>query len=200
MSIAHLLEDFGDVIELASVSAPIASEEATEVLRLEAYEDGYKAGWDDAVGANQAEQMQVAADLAQNLRDMSFTYQEACTHVIGSLTNVFDAMFAQFLPELSRIAIAPKVAEELQKLPLNADDMRVVLSVAPDNIAIMKRLADRLKDIEVSVVEDRSLTAGQVQISFADGEMALDFDALLEELRDAIEAFNHSPQKEQRHV
>ena len=48
MSIAHLLEDFGET----HAHAPIAMDDVSlEDERLEAFEAGYQAGWDDAVKA-----------------------------------------------------------------------------------------------------------------------------------------------------
>lgn len=199
MSIAHLLEDFGSAIEVPVALANAASGDAGESMRLEAYEDGYKAGWDDAVGANQAEQMQVAADLAQNLRDMSFTYQEACTHISQSLHGVFDAMMSLFLPEVARIALAPKVAEELGKLPLSSDDMQLVLSVSPESKPVLERLRSHMSDQELTFEEDPSLTAGQVLLGFGDKEVAVDFDALLEEMRGALETFSFELKSEAAH-
>ncbi|MGX9355917.1 hypothetical protein ACS3SW_12405 [Roseobacteraceae bacterium S113] len=200
MTIAHLLEDFGKGLEAAFSEAGLSNnQEAQESVRLEAYEDGYKAGWDDAVGANQAEQMQVAADLAQNLRDMSFTYQEACTHVSKSLHGVFDAMMSLFLPEVARVALAPKVGEYLQSLPLNSDNMNVVLSVAPESKSVMARLVDMLPDIDCQILEDTALTAGQVVIGLGDGEVSIDFDALLQDMRATLEAFKYENQEEAAH-
>lgn len=200
MTIAHLLEEYGRNLGGAiRHDAVMPSADITETIRLEAYEDGYKAGWDDAVGANQAEQMQVAADLAQNIKDMSFTYQEACTEVSKSLRGVFDAMLSLFLPEVARVALAPKVAEELEKLPLNADSMRIVLSVAPESRPILERLTQDKNDDQLTLQEDTSLTGGQVIISFGENEVSVDFDALLEEMKNALEMFNYELNKEEKH-
>ncbi|MCH2163729.1 MAG: hypothetical protein MK098_03625 [Marinovum sp.] len=205
MSIAHLLEDFGpgaqtNIASPASSFRSVAADPDTaESIRLEAYEDGYKAGWDDAVGANTAEQMQVAADLAQNLRDMSFTYQEASAHISQSLHGVFDTMMDLFLPQIAKLALAPKVSEMLEGLPVGAEDMQVVLSVAPESQPVLKRLVEKSNHLDLQIEIDASLTGGQVVIGFADTEMSLDFDALLQDMRNALETYTRDTGKETAH-
>lgn len=192
MSIAHLLEEFGRVADFAVAAAAVtgmgASNEAIETARLDGYEDGYKAGWDDAIGANTAEQLQLSADLSQNLRDISFTYQEAVTHVTTTLHGVFDGMLTHFLPEAAQLALAPKVREVISALPLSSDNMHVTLSVSEANLHVMEKIVGKIDHAHVDLQEDRDLTAGQVAIRFDNQEVALDFDALLDELRVALAA------------
>lgn len=188
MSIAHLLEEFGRSAKPANegLALSMVSPDVIENARLEAYEEGYKAGWDDAIGANTAEKLQLSADLAQNLRDMAFTYQEAVAHVTRSLGEVFDGMLTHFLPKAARIALAPKVLEVIADLPLDADTMPLVIAVAEENLAIMEKVAVGTGLETVDVVEDPDLTAGQVALRFGKQEIAVDFDALLDDLRTAI--------------
>ena len=196
MTIAHLLEDFGRGLAAKFMDPTVPSAELTETMRLEAYEDGYKAGWDDAIDANQAEQMQVAADLAQNLRDLSFTYQEASAHVSKSLSGVLEGMMGHFLPETARLALAPKLVEEVKRLPIGAENMQIVLSAAPDNLSVLERVLGHIPDANVKLMQDGSLTGGQVVIGFEDSEVSIDFDALLDDMRAALAAFSPDTQKE----
>ena len=74
-----LLDRYND---FGSFSDPIlttdaASSDEQESVRLEAFEKGYQAGWDDSSIAHQTEREKVSSELAQNLQDMSFTYHEA---------------------------------------------------------------------------------------------------------------------------
>lgn len=188
MTIAHLLEEFGRGAENAVTGAALAavSQDALETARLEAYEEGYKAGWDDAIGASKSENLQISADLSQNLRDLGFTYHEAVAHVTRSLGAVFEEMLAHFLPEAARLALAPKVQELIAELPLQPDTMPLVIAVAQDNLAVMERVAAQADHDTVDVVADADLTAGQVSLRFGTQEVALDFDTLLAELRTAL--------------
>lgn len=190
MTIAHLLEEFGRGAEHAvtSLGLTTVSPDMVEAARLEAYEEGYKAGWDDAIGANTAEHLQLAADLSQNLRDMAFTYHEAVTHVTKALGGVFDGMLTHFLPEAAQLALAPKVQEVIAALPIQSNSMPLTIAVADDNLRIMEKVAEATDHEAIEVVADGDLTAGQVSLRFGPQEVALDFDALLEELRLALAA------------
>lgn len=196
MTIAHLLEDFAPGAHPFMWQSDVLDDDAAEIKRLEAYEEGYKAGWDDAVSANQSEQLQVAADLAQNLRDMSFTYQEACAHVTASLQTVFDEMMTHFLPRAARASLASKVREEIESLPLGADNMKVAVHVAPENLGIMQRLTEDFPDHPPKIVADETLTCGQAMIGFQDTELSIDFDALLAQIQEALEMVTHPIRKD----
>jgi flagellar assembly protein FliH len=190
MSIAHLLEEFGNGMdpEMGGVGLAMLSTDAVETARLEAYEEGYKAGWDDAIGANTSEKLQLSADLSQNLRDMAFTYQEAVAHVTRTLGGVFDGMLTHFLPEAAKLALAPKVLEVIAELPLQPDTMPLTIAVAEENLKIMQKVALAVEHESVDVIEDPDLTGGQVSLRFGPQEVAVDFDALLDELREALAA------------
>ena len=187
MSIAHLLEDFGVRFGLVrsqeALPVPI---EAREDLRLDAYEDGYKAGWDDAIEANQSEQNQIAADLAQNLRDISFTYQEASSHVNAALVPLFEQLTSSFLPELAKEAFWPRVAEELEQLAEHMSRAQFVLHVAPESRKVADAISGKMQGVTLTVKEDTTLTSGQVIIGADDGELSIDFDHLLEEAQAAL--------------
>jgi hypothetical protein len=55
--------------------------DAVEEAKVASFEQGYKAGWDDAVAAQSEDQTRIRADLARNLQSLSFTYQEARSHM-----------------------------------------------------------------------------------------------------------------------
>lgn len=55
---------------------------ALEEARLASYDSGYAAGWEDATAAQSGDQSRIRAELARNLQALSFTYQEARSHVL----------------------------------------------------------------------------------------------------------------------
>mgnify|MGYP003515970463 CR=1 FL=1 len=63
-----------------SQQVPSADQES----RLEAYEQGYRAGWEDAAAAHAEDQRRIRVDLARSLQALGFTYQEARAHVLKS--------------------------------------------------------------------------------------------------------------------
>jgi len=199
MTIAHLLEDLGHQgpDPIGGQMAPSDATDAIEAARLEAYEEGYKAGWDDAIGANTAEQLQLAADFSQNLRDLAFTYHEAVNHVTQTLGSILEGMLEHFLPEAARLALGPKVLETIADLPLSSETMPLGIAVAPENLRVMEKIVTQSDHKEIDVFTDKDLGPGQVFLRFGHQEVALDFDALLGDLRAALSAtFSRSDEEE----
>lgn len=58
---------------------------ALEEARLASYEQGFSAGWEDALAAQADDRKQLAADLAHTLQSLSFTYHEARAHILRGL-------------------------------------------------------------------------------------------------------------------
>ena len=63
----------------------LAEATAVEEAKVASFEQGYSAGWDDAVAAQQGDQGRIRADLARNLQSLSFTFQDARSHVLQSI-------------------------------------------------------------------------------------------------------------------
>ncbi|MGB7317237.1 MAG: hypothetical protein WBC85_04650, partial [Planktotalea sp.] len=80
---------------------------------LEGFEAGYKAGWDDAVAAQQGSQAHLSTVLAQNLEQAEFTLIEAQTEVLKSVKPVLNEITATLLPGLSSAALRALISEEI---------------------------------------------------------------------------------------
>ena len=65
---------------------------AIEEAKLAAYEQGYKAGWDDAAAAQSEDQTRIRVDLARNLQQLSFTHQEARAHILKAVEPLLEEM------------------------------------------------------------------------------------------------------------
>ncbi len=80
---------------------------AIEESKLASYEQGYKAGWDDAAAALAEDQTRIRADLARNLQQLSFTYQEARSHILKAVEPLLEEMVGRLLPDMARETLAP---------------------------------------------------------------------------------------------
>ena len=78
---------------------------ALEEARLASYEQGYTAGWEDAVAAQKDERSQMATELAHNLQLLNFTYHEARSHLLKGIEPLLLALVTQVLPETVRAGI-----------------------------------------------------------------------------------------------
>lgn len=195
MNIHELLEDFG---AKSKPGMSGQSEEDVEVRRLEAFEEGYQAGWDDSVEAHSKDRRQISTDLGQNLLDLSFTYNEAYAHLAKGLQPLLTDVVNKVLPEIMQASIGHRVVEELLKATRNAQTKsEVVVLTAAENLDAVEALLDQEFSFPLSVREDGALGPGQVQITFEDREIELNLDAMIADIRAAVEAFSHEIEKGQ---
>lgn len=197
MSITHLLEDFGGPRPQAVPTMPVPDEEELETRRLAAFEEGYQAGWDDAVQAHTKDKLRITSDLAQNLLDMSFTYNEAYTHLFRDLRPLLKDIVDKLLPRTMRGVVGPRIVEELQTAATGNLSSEAHILVNPDLVELVESLIEREDSFPVSVRGDARLAEGQAQLSLADREIEINLDETIAEISAALDAFTHDLQKEE---
>ncbi|TNF20184.1 MAG: ABC transporter ATP-binding protein [Rhodobacteraceae bacterium] len=197
MSILHLLEDFGGPRPQALSTVPVPDEEELETRRLAAFEEGYQAGWDDAVAAHTKEKLRITSDLAQNLLDMSFTYNEAYTHLFRDLRPLLKEIVDKLLPRTMGRVIGPRIIEELQRAATGNLSSEAHILVNPGVVDMVESLVKREESFPVSVRGDARLAEGQAQLSLPDREVEINLDEIIAEISAALDAFTHDLQKEE---
>ena len=110
MSVSHRYRNFGGA-KKPSGQQPESANELTEDLKLQAFEAGYQAGWDDASKAHADGKEKTSAEFAQNLLDMSFTYHEALAKLTVSLEPLMKKVVEKLLPETVRMALSAHILE-----------------------------------------------------------------------------------------
>ncbi len=195
MSISHLFEDFGGIS--APAPEPVAVvEEGNEDDMLESFEQGYKAGWDDAISAKSEEHASVSAALAGKLNDLSFTYHEAREAILADLAPTVEKAIMTVLPELARQAVGALAVEQLHQIVRENSQTPIVLSAAPDCYQPVIDVMPDDKQLPIEVVRDESLAEGQVRFEFAQRERLIDLSEVLEAVAGAMTAFTHETRKE----
>lgn len=196
MSVSHLLEDFG-------AYSRTGGGELTDVLieeeRLEAFEKGYQAGWDDSAAAQKDTARHVSADLAQNLKDLSFTYQEAYSGMLKGLRPLVEQMVEQLLPRLARETLAPRVGELIGDLIARHGRQPVRLVASPADISVLEDLVEGDDHLPVTVSGDPSMAEGQVRLRFGEvAEHEIDLADVLGSIGQAITAYFDSDTSDKR--
>ncbi|MEC8016664.1 MAG: hypothetical protein VX203_11555 [Pseudomonadota bacterium] len=195
MSISHLFEDFGGI--RAPEPEPVAAQdEGNEDDMLESFEQGYKAGWDDAISAKSEEHASVSAALASKLNDLSFTYHEAREAILADLAPTVEKAIMTVLPEVARQAVGALAVEQLNQIVRENSETPVVLSTAPDCYQPVIDVMPEDQQFPVEVVRDESLAEGQVRFEFAQRERLIDLSEVLEAVGEAMAAFKHETRKE----
>jgi flagellar assembly protein FliH len=192
MSITHLLEDFGDIRRGSPLSITDVS---LEEERLEAFEKGYQAGWDDCAKSQMEESRRITADFSQNLQDLSFTYEEAYAAVMQALHPLLDQMISAVLPRLARDSLVPRLVETVHDVARTHGRQKIGIAAAEADMAVLEHLTGSMPDTEIELTTDDTLASGQLYLRFEGGEQAIDLQEVLQGIEDAVSGFFENSRK-----
>ncbi len=187
MSIAHLLEDFTRQVEGGKLH--LLDEDALEEQRLVAFEQGYGAGWEDAVQAQEQNRGQVSAELAKALEDMSFTYHEALTRMTLSLEPMFQSLVHLVLPDCIDRGFAHRLSEQLQDMARTQIDQPIQILVPEGRAAEVEELLPSDMPQPLRVIEDSSLQPGQARLQVGISRREVDCVDLLTSVQQAFDSY-----------
>lgn len=173
----------------------LSAAEADEV-RLAAYEQGYSAGWDDAVAAQDTEIARLRTDLGQNLLDLRFTYHEAHSHVLRTLEPLLRDMVAKVLPLLARESLGAIVLDHLRPLAVELSGAPMTIVTHPDNAARIEELIVARAGFPATLRADATFGPGQVQFRIGEAERIVDLDGAVAAIADAVSGFFHIEKQE----
>lgn len=195
MSLSHRYRNFGgDKTPVAEETESISEE--IEDLKLQAFETGYQAGWDDATKAQATQKDKISSELAQNLLDMSFTYHEALSKLTGSIETTMCRVVEKLLPELLQSALSSQILEQVKTLLGDQTGQKVVITVHPKNVGPVRNvLADGLPE-PFEIIGDDSLGEGQAFFRFGPKERQVDLDSVIQQVSKAMTAFFHETSRE----
>lgn len=165
---------------------PEVGAEQLERMRLEGYEQGYQAGWDDAVKAEAEAQDRIGAEFARNLQDLGFTFHEARQHVMHALEPLLAGMVEKVLPELITRTIGQSVIEELLPMASEAADAPIEIVVSPESRAALEPLLAEATSVPFTLIEEPSLAEGQIYLRSAKTERDIDLTGAVDRIGAAI--------------
>ncbi|SNS92509.1 ABC transporter ATP-binding protein [Antarctobacter heliothermus] len=202
--LAALLEDFGSVIPgyIALQTAPAEpgiTEAELEGQKLEAFEKGYRAGWDDAVKAQSDDRSRISSAFGQHLQDLSFSYHEAYSQVMNAVTPLLDEMIASLLPQIARETLGQHIVEQLQVMSREIGAMEVVIAVNPKRVDAIMPLLDRDVGFPIQITPDDTLAEEQADIRFGQTERQIDLSDLIASVAEAVEGFAHDNRRKMKH-
>ncbi|MGH1458101.1 MAG: ABC transporter ATP-binding protein [Paracoccaceae bacterium] len=194
MSISHLLEDFGT--QSAGRSSIAMTDVSLEEQRLESFEQGYKAGWDDALKAQNNTAVQISEEFARNLQDLSFTYREAYAHILKSMNPLLSQIVETVLPEMAQKTLGLRVIEQLQEMVKATGDTGIEVRVSCANQSAVASLLKQEFGFPVAIKDDASLSDTQALLKFDETEKQIDLGEVLSGIGQAVSGFFHEHQKE----
>lgn len=181
-----------EVFEVASEPARttvVTDLSAMEEARLAAYEQGFTAGWDDAVAAQADNQTLLGAEIAKNLQELSFTYQEARGHVLRAIEPLLAQMAERVLPDMARAVLAPMIVETLRPMATALADTPVTLVISPAARPAVEALIERAGALPVTIETETTLGEGQAQLRFGASETRIDLDRAVTDIAAAVRGF-----------
>ena len=170
----------------AAPPPPAITPEEIEKIRLEGYEAGYQAGWDDASRAESEDQSRIGAEFARNLQDLGFTFHEARSHVMHALEPLLTGMVEKVLPGIVSETIGQTIVEELLPLASAAADAPIEVVVSPASRPALEALLAEATSVPFALTEEASLAEGQVFLRSGKTEKHLDLTGAVDRIGSAI--------------
>ncbi|MCF8510070.1 MAG: flagellar biosynthesis protein [Rhodobacteraceae bacterium] len=167
-----------------------------EEAKLASYDSGYSAGWEDATSAQSGDQSRIRADLARNLQALSFTYQEARSHILRALEPLIEQMTGKVLPLIARESLGSMVLDTLMPMAENMADAPVTLVLNPVVRAAVEPLVTEATGLPVVIEEEPTLSEGQVYLRFGAAETVVDLDRVTAEIAATVRSFFDISHKE----
>ena len=195
-SMTRVLEDFEASPAKSDVSAIGLDENDIEGIRLESFESGYQAGWDDAIKAQSDDHGRISSAFAQHLQDLSFTYHEACSHTMNAMAPLLQEIANSLLPEAARSTLGQHIADQLTAMAKQIGTLDVVVAVAPDMVESVAPLMDADFGFPVRLEPDNTLSDAQADIRFGETEQQIDLNALVASIREAMEGFTYENRRQ----
>lgn len=187
MSIAHLLEDF--TIQADGGTLHLLNEDALEDQRLAAFDQGYGAGWDDAIQAQEQSRDHISAELSKALEDMSFTYHEALTRMAMSLEPMFESLVQLVLPHSIDRSFAIRLTEQLRDMAREQIDQPMQILVPEGRGAEVEGVLLSDMPQPPRVIEDPSLEPGQARLQVGISRRDVDCADLLASVEQAFDSY-----------
>lgn len=163
--------------------------EEVEDIRLNAYERGYGAGWEDGGQQAEAEETARKAAFARQAEQLCFTYHEARGHVLSAVKPVIAAMLDTVLPAAVRASVVPLVIEQLMPLAHAAAEAPIRLRIARGRRADFEAAFEGLVLPPLDLVEADDLAEGQAEFAFGALETRIDLTEAAASVRAAIDRF-----------
>jgi len=187
------LEEFST--QIISNDPTLTSDTSLEEHRLEAYEQGYKAGWDDAATAQSEEQSRIAADFARNLQELSFTYHEVRGQLLNSLEPLLMEMVSKVLPRLAFSNLPQTIIDEVLSVAQSQMDVGIEIVISPTNRPALEQLLEEQTGLNIAIVDESSMAEGLAYLRFADTEKQIDLESILIGLSQSVEGFFEQQEK-----
>ncbi|SPJ24655.1 hypothetical protein [Palleronia abyssalis] len=184
------LEDFNLFVDTAVAPVEAFDGERLEAEKLESFDKGYTAGWDDATEAVQRDTESRSQVFDTRLEELSFTFHEARAHVMRGLSPLIEAIVKTALPRLLHETLGPRLIEAFEDMAGDLSNPEIrVLTAKGEAAEVMRALGDKPR-FPVEVLEEENLPEGVLQVRLGDKGREIDLGAMEQVLTDALFALD----------
>ncbi len=182
MSNALLKLEVFETVPLEDADTRLDAHQAVR-MRETAFEEGYAAGWQDALEHMRNEDALRRIGAEEALQQISFSYAEAHQALSEAFLSLTGAMLSKVLPQATAMALPERVATELADLVDRHTHCAVRIACAPAARAMLEPLAAARPDVQITFHPEPSFSDAQVALRMGAQEREINFDALLDALR-----------------
>ena len=167
----------------------VLEEDEVEDIQLDAFDSGYKAGWEDALKIHETSVEQTGAALAQNLQDMAFTHHEVYLKFSAAMKPLFEQIIDKMLPAIARQVLGLHILEQLDGLMGDHVKTALEIAVCPDDIDSLRAALEDMAPMPFTLTPDPLMAGGQALLRVGDQEREINLGAVLSGVSEAVEAF-----------
>ena len=182
MQFSNVLADFSGASQPGSETASGANE-ALEDEKLKSFEDGYSAGWDDAMKAQEERGKKLSSALHEAVANAKATQEDAFRAFSQSNSTFVSALLDVVFPNLATEVLSLQIKNLVSKYEADLDDVSFEVLVSPEQLEVFSKFVSEQKLEGVTVVARDAVLYDQVIMKFLNQEQQLDINALLDELR-----------------
>ena len=182
------LEDFGQGAPPPSKPEKKITGEDREIDRLATYDEGYKAGWDDAQSAATEDRTRIGAEFERNLQELSFSFHEAKVQVAQSLAPLVTALVECLFPQLVVTSLADQLVTVLEPLKDKMDTPTLELRCAPEDAETLGSMLKSNFGLPITLRPEPSLMTGQADFVLGHETHEVDVSALQIEIQRLVKA------------
>lgn len=162
---------------------------SVEENRAAAWEQGYRAGWDDAEAALTQNGEQVRAELERNLMALAFTWQEARAHILGAMEPLLQEIVNRLLPGLARETLGPMLIDQLMPMVAEVAEQPASLTLHPAARERVEEILSQTPGLLFEIAEDPGLTEAQVFLRLGPREISVDLTRVTRTIAKAVQDF-----------
>jgi flagellar assembly protein FliH len=195
MNASRLFEDFGEAPKRPKAKTPLGVEEV-EDQKLEAFENGYQAGWEDAIKAQASTGAHVSTDLAARLQDASFEYHEVRNTLNGAVNDIMTELVKTLLPKIAQESLGAHVREQVAAMARSGLERTIEIVVAPESEDAVRSVLDAEVGPPFELVADEHLAPAQVILRLGPDEREINLVRIVDEIGTMVTAFFETEKSE----